>query len=102
MTKYFFKSQYQPCTYSPNWYGTLDLAPTATVILYDDNENICIGYVESIEAKNILEQYATISFYETEADMEDDYEIYSIEDEHVWFGDRLIHRWDVVEDGGVA
>ena len=41
--KYYFKSNYEECFYSQNWYGSLNLAPNATILFYDDNDNFCIG-----------------------------------------------------------
>ena len=43
----WFKSAYEPgIVYSQGWYGTLDYAPPATVVLYDDSAGFCIGYME--------------------------------------------------------
>jgi len=86
----YFKSFYGlGIVYSPTWYGTLDYAPPATVLLYDDNQGYCIGYMESdlppgVQA--IAEQEAL-----TEVGQAQDIK-------GVWFGEKLAHRWDVVED----
>lgn len=97
---YYFKSQYEPCVYSPNWFGSFDVAPQATVILYDDNQNICIGYVDNQESAAILQTCPTISLYMTQEQLNVDMAELQTDDTHVWFGERLTHRWDVVEDGG--
>jgi len=47
---YYFKSNYELCNYSPDWYGTLDYAPPATVLIYDDDHCFCIGYMEVNDA----------------------------------------------------
>jgi hypothetical protein len=85
---YYFKSTYQPCSYSPNWYGTFSYAPSATVLMYDDKNLFCIGimdeiiggveYISEVEAQTIID---------------------SSEGEQVFKGEKLLHRWDVVEDG---
>jgi len=85
---YYFKSTYQPCSYSPNWYGTLNYAPKATVLMYDDENLFCIGTMEETIAgvEYITEEQAQAI-------------IDASEGEQVYKGDRLLHRWDVVEDG---
>jgi hypothetical protein len=95
--KYYFKSNYTPCFYSENWYGCLDLAPNAIIEFYDDNNNFCIGYVESEEAKIILEGYETITVYATEVEAQDEIALLSVVDDNVWFGERLATRWIIVE-----
>ena len=86
----WFKSYYNPCMYSQNWYGTLDYAPKATVIMYDDNKFECVGYMESDLPDGV------VSITEAEAN-----EIISKKDynsENVWYGDKLLHRWDIYGD----
>lgn len=89
--KNYFQSNYQPCAYSPGWYGTLDYAPPATILLYNDNSCVCIGYMEDALPPGVMpitEQQAN--------------EIFSnaVDIDGVWFGEKLLHRWDVTEDGG--
>ena len=91
--KYYFKSNYNPCSYSENWYGTLDLAPNAVIEFYDDNNNFCIGYVESTESMEILNTYESITEYLTEAEALAEISTLSVEDDNVWFGTRLADRW---------
>lgn len=91
--KYYFKSNYTPCFYSQNWYGCLDLAPNAIVEFYDDNNNFCIGYVESEEAMTILSGYETITAYVDEATALAEIALLSVVDDNVWFGERLATRW---------
>ena len=40
----YFKMYYQACAYSKNWYGTLDYAPSATVLFYNDIEGKSYEY----------------------------------------------------------
>lgn len=79
----YFKSTYTPgIKYAPNWYGQLDIAPTATVIYYDDVNGLCIGFMESDLPAGVVaitEDVATESRPVGEGQ---------------WFGDALIHRWD--------
>lgn len=91
----YFISRYEPCAYSPNWYGHKIYAPNATVLMYNDEEGFCIGYMEADDAdvKYVTEYHATewLSYYN------------DIDNPNIWIGDRLLHRWDepVVEDGDV-
>ena len=88
----YFKSFYDlGIAYSPNWYGTLDYAPPATVLLYDDNQGYCIGYMESglpVGVQGIAEQEALEAVASAEYI------------DGIWFGEKLAHRWDVIDDGG--
>jgi hypothetical protein len=88
---YYFKSTYEPCAYSPNWYGSLSYAPNATVLMYNDEEGYCIGYME---VNNANVEYIT----EVEA-TEIIAEYLNTENPNIWLGDRLLHRWEVTEDG---
>ena len=89
--KYYFKSSYQPgLVYSPGWYGTLDYAPTATILLYDDNNGFCIGYVEDELPEGL------ILITESDAQIE---LTNALDINGVYFGYKLMHRWDVTEDG---
>ena len=79
----YFKSYYSPCAYSPNWYGTLDYAPMATVLMYNDEDCYCIGHMEADDANvNYITEEEAMDIIDSE------------EGEHVWKGDRLTHRWD--------
>jgi hypothetical protein len=87
----YFESFYQPgIAYSPNYYATLSYAPPATVLLYNDNAGYCVGYMESAlpeGVQTLTEEQAQVI-------------VASAEDiEGVWFGEKLAHRWDVVDDG---
>jgi hypothetical protein len=84
----YFKSTYQPCSYSPNWYGTLDYAPNATVLMYDDENLFCIGTMDEIidGVEYITEEQAINIINDSDGEL-------------VYKGDKLLHRWDVVEDG---
>jgi len=86
----YFKSYYDTgIAYSPNWYGTLDYAPTATVLLYDDNQGFCIGYMENELPEGV--------FFISEENALN--EIFYAEDiDGVFNGEKLFHRWDVVEN----
>lgn len=89
----YFKSIYSPCAYSPDWYGTLSYAPSATVLMYDDENLFCVGYMESElpeGVETITEQEALN--YVNNADENNP---------NIFKGDKLIHRWDseVVTDG---
>ena len=84
----YFKSAYKRCTYSPGWYGTLDWAPPATVLLYNDNDCWCIGYMESDLPNGV------VAITEAEAN-----EILAAAEaleatEDVWFGEKLENRWN--------
>ena len=100
--KYYFKSNYMPpCAYSPNWFGTLDNSPMAQILLYNDILYFCIGYTENEADYNIITSYETITAYESEEQALEDIEARSIDNVDVWFGERLLHRWDVkvLEEG---
>lgn len=85
----YFKSYYdKTLSYSPDWYGTLSYAPPATVLLYNDNEGFCIGYMASelpdgVQALTESEALAIVAGAE--------------DIEGVWFGEKLARRWDVME-----
>lgn len=86
----YFKSYYKIGTaYSQNWYGTLDYAPHATVLLYNDNIGYCVGHMES-ELPNELEPLTVEQV---------DAELSIVDDEGIYFGHKLTHRWDVIENG---
>lgn len=98
--KYYFKSTYEPCVYSENWYGTLDYAPRATVLLYNDNECFCIGYLEDVDKYNLLLNATTVTAYSNEEEALLDVESNSIDIEGVYFGAKLLNRWDEVAING--
>ena len=82
----YFKSNYDEVgAYSKGWYGTRDYAPPATILLYNDNENYCIGYMESE-----LPEYL-IPLTESEAlELIDNAE----DGEGIYFGEKLENRWE--------
>lgn len=86
----YFKSYYdKTLSYSPDWYGTLSYAPPATVLLYNDNEGFCIGYMESELPEGV----------QAMTDQEALAEVAQAEDiDGVFFGDKLATRW---EEGGI-
>lgn len=86
----FFKSTYESgIAYSPNWYGTLDYAPLATVLLYDDNQGFCIGYMESElpEGVQAITEQEALAIVAGAEDIDG-----------VYFGEKLARRW---EEGGI-
>ena len=84
---YYFKSYYSPCSYSPNWYGTLDYAPPATVLMYNDAEGFCIGTMdEQIDGVTYISEPEAMVIVNT-AD---------INNPNVFVGNKLLHRWDVI------
>ena len=86
--RYYFKSNLPTTNYNRDWYG-INYAPPAKVILYDDNNCFCIGYFEDVSP--IIPE---VTFYSNEQEALNDIVTYSIEDDNVWFGDRLAHRWN--------
>jgi len=88
----YFKSYYSPCAYSPNWYGTLDYAPMATVLMYNDEDCYCIGYMEANDANvNYISEKEAMDIIDNEDGRLD----------HIWKGERLAHRWDIEEVGEI-
>jgi len=87
----YFKGFYElGIAYSPNYYGTMPYAPAAEVLLYDDNNGYCIGRMDSALPDGV------ISMTEQEALAE----IAQAQDiGGVWFGEKLAHRWEMVNDG---
>jgi len=87
---YYFKSYYQPCFYGPNWYGALDYAPFATVLMYNDAEYFCVGKMdEKIDEVVYISESEALAII-NEADTSNP---------NIWAGDKLLHRWDVIVDG---
>jgi len=86
----YFKMYYQACAYSKNWYGILNYAPTATILLYNDAEGYCIGHMEeSIYGVQPLTEAEALAEVNAVAEVMD-----------VWKGDKLATRWDeVLVDG---
>jgi hypothetical protein len=84
---YYFKSNLFTTEYNKGFYG-LNRVPPATVVLYDDNQGFCIGYF--VDVCPIIPE---ISFYDNEQNALDDIAFYSVDDDNVWFGDRLDRRW---------
>ena len=84
----YFKSTYdQGIAYSPNWYGTLNYAPPATVLLYDDNQGYCIGYMASElpDGAQALMESEALAIVDGAEDVEG-----------VFFGEKLANRWNEV------
>ena len=106
----YFKCSYPPgIAYSPTWYGTLNWVPPATVLLYNDEEGWCIGYMDSPlplttvggermvviteqEARAIL-QKAQVEERLPDTVKEDDI-LEHRTNRKVWHSDFLTHRWD--------
>lgn len=87
----YFKSYYDKAiAYSPNWYGTLDYAPNATVLLYNDTEGFCVGHMESA----LPEGVQAMTEQEALAEVAQAQDI-----EGVYFGEKLANRW--LEEGGI-
>ena len=90
----YFKSYYPPgLGYSPTWYGTMDWAPKATVLLYDDEQGQCIGFMDSAlppEVTPMTEQEAGKEVADCDG-----------KKEKVWKGDKLKRKWDEVEESGL-
>lgn len=118
----YFKSYYNRCAYSKDWYGSYHNAPPATILLYNDIDLYCIGYMEdslpegviplsendALYIINSFNQYNIIPdvTYITE---EDDTQITTyrlpkkinaIETKEIWVGDKLQWRWedDIIEE----
>jgi len=84
----YFKGFYDKgIAYSPNWYGTLNYAPPATVLLYDDNQGYCIGYMASElpEGVQALMESEALAIVEGAEGVEG-----------VFFGEKLANRWNEV------
>lgn len=89
----YFKSFYdKTLAYSPNWYGTFDYAPIADVLLYNDDEGYCIGTINEI-TEDIMEI--------TEEDALFEIENVDSENPNIWFGYRLMTRWETPEEQDV-
>jgi hypothetical protein len=83
----YFKSKYEKVAgYSPDWYGIMDYAPPATILLYDDNICECIGYMDSPLPEDV---HITPL---TEANALDIVQNYP-EGEGIYFGEKLAQRW---------
>jgi len=86
----YFKGFYDKgIAYSPNWYGTMNYAPAATVLLYNDNTGYCIGYMASELPQGV--------FFMSEIDAQIEINNADIDDSNVFKGDKLLHRWDVID-----
>lgn len=82
----YFKSTYETgIAYSPNWYGSMSYAPAATVLLYNDNEGYCIGYMDS----NLPAGVTAMTEAEAQTELNNAQDV-----DGVYFGDKLLHRWD--------
>jgi hypothetical protein len=88
--------------YSENWYGTFDHCPNAIIELYDDNEAIAVGYTDlDQDILNLSQSDSRIKIL-TEAEYIKiflDYEN-KIDQDSVYFGDKLMSRWqEPIEEG---
>jgi hypothetical protein len=95
----YFKSKYEPVAgYSPNWYGTMDYAPVATILLYDDNLCECIGYSEYALPED---SHITPLTENNALDIIQNYP----EGEGIWFGEKLEKRWlseeEIIEEDSI-
>lgn len=75
-------------TYSPGWHGTMPKCPKkVTVLLYNDKEGYGIATTEDnfippeVEVLNETAAKAILKNYDED-------------EEGVYFGDKLVHRWD--------
>ena len=78
-------------TYSPGWHGTMPKCPqNVRILLYNDKEGY--GIAETTDTKLPKEVTAI-----------EDAEVFKVlkevkDEEGVYFGDKLLHRWDAVEE----
>jgi hypothetical protein len=85
VVKNYFSTHYDRVdSYSPGWYGTRDKAPKAIILLYDDHECFCVGYMEQELPKDLTpltEQQALdiVSKYQNK--------------EKVFSSEKLLNRW---------
>jgi len=85
--KNWFKSKYESVAgYSPNWYGIMDYAPPATILLYDDNICECIGWMDSALP---VDPHLTSLTEEAGLNIIANY----VDGEGIWFGEKLEKRW---------
>ncbi len=77
-------------SYSPGWHGTMPKCPDkVTVLLYNDKE--CYGIAQT-EDKFVPPEVRVIE--ESEALMEQVKAEDNIEQDGIWTGSKLEHRWD--------
>lgn len=78
-------------SYSPNWHGTMPKCPkNVTVLLYNDKEGYGIA-----QTKDTFVPPEVAKITKSEADKI----LAGAQDEEgVFFGDKLVHRWDEVEE----
>lgn len=118
----YFKSYYNRCAYSKDWYGSYHNAPQATILLYNDIDLYCIGYMvdslpegviplteeDALLIINSFESYDVIPdvVYITEED-ENQITTYrlpkktnALETKEIWVGGKLQWRWedDIIEE----
>ena len=88
----WFKSNYDTSIekYSEGWYGTMDYAPLATILLYNDALGYCVGYMEAFDNPDVN--------YITEAEAQALIASVDVDNPAIWAGDRLLHRWDEVKE----
>lgn len=82
----YFKSNYTPgIKYSPGWYGTLNYAPLATILLYNDEDGYCIGTInETIAGIEYITEEAALTIINA----------VDLTDPLIFTGDKLLHKWD--------
>ena len=99
----WFKSYYDRVAYSPGWYGTMRYAPAATILLYNDIELYCIGYMESELPSGIIpltEEEATAIIKKEQlkdvipAITKQRKLSTALETQEVWIGSKLAWRWE--------
>jgi hypothetical protein len=81
---FYFISYYEPgLKYGKTWYGTLDYAPLATVLLYNDAEGYCIGMIDQkIKGIDYITEEEAMEFVNS-ADLDNP---------DIWAGDKLANR----------
>jgi hypothetical protein len=97
MKTYFISYLTKPVpAYSPNWYGVFDHCPNATIELYDDNYPLALGWTDSdADIVQLAVEHDSVSILNEQQyltkllEYEDKYDV-----DGIWFGDKLLHRWD--------
>jgi len=74
-------------TYSPGWHGTMPKCPKkVTVLLYNDNEGYGIAQTKDTFIPREVIQITELAAKDILATAKDE--------DGVYFGDKLLHRWD--------
>ena len=84
-------------SYSPGWHGTSDHCPQNVVVdLYNDKEGYGIAHTTD---SFIIKEAVAITKVENDKVLADAVTAEAIEPQKdVYFGDKLIHRWDAKPD----